>query len=110
MSNQEVAKTILAQLGGRMFQMMTGAKAFTSKPDALAFRLPGTGGFTRNGINYVDITLDPMDTYTVKFYRVRGVKVTLVSEHDDIFVDMLRPLFTRETGLDTSLGTTGARA
>lgn len=110
MSNQEVAKAILSQLGGRMFQMMTGAKGFTSTPDSLSFRLPGGGGFTRDGINAVRIELDPMDTYTVKFYRVRGVKLTLVSEHEDIMVDELRALFTRATGLDTSLGTLGARA
>jgi len=62
----------------------------------------------------------------VKFYRVRGLKVTLpaqrtlefaniranalgneVSEHDDIFADMLRALFTRETGLETYRETQG---
>ena len=36
----QVAETILAQLGGRKFQVMTGAKYFLGGADYLQFKLP----------------------------------------------------------------------
>ena len=36
-----VANTILQQLGGNKFRVMTGAKNFVGSNDALTFRLPG---------------------------------------------------------------------
>ena len=102
-----VATEILRQLGGRPFQVMTGAKNFVGDTNALRFALPGRSGFVKDGINHVTVTLDPSDTYTVTFRRVRGTKVTVVSEHTDIYNDQLRGLFEDVTGLRTSLGTMG---
>lgn len=109
-AEQSVAQTILEQLGGRKFTAMTGAKNLVGGKDSLSFRLPGGGGFTKNGINGVRIVLLPSDTYKVTFSRIRGSKVTVVSEHDDIYVDALREVFEQETGLRTSLGTMGRNA
>jgi hypothetical protein len=106
MSEQtQIAETILAQLGGRRFVAMTGARQLTAHSDALSFRIPGAGGFAKQSINYVKVTLRPSDTYDVEFSRVRGRKVTIVASKSDIYADQLREVFTRETGLDTSLGT-----
>ncbi len=102
MTNMEIAQTIQRQLGGRQFAFMTGAKQFTGGENWLSFRLPG-GNFTRNGINYVKITLAPSDTYTVEFKRIRGMKVMDVSTHEDIYNDMLMDCFRRETGLETRM-------
>jgi hypothetical protein len=103
MSNQ-VAKTILQQLGGSLFATLTGAKNFVGSENSLSFSLPGGGGFCKNGINRVNIELAPSDTYTVKFYRFqRGATLVTVSEHTDIYFDGLQDLFERETGLYTSL-------
>lgn len=99
-----VAKTILQQLGGHRFIMMTGAKNLTGHADALTFKLPRAG---KNGANYVKIALDPSDTYNVEFWFVRGLSMTFKGSFTDIYNDHLRDLFTRETGLDTSLGTMG---
>ena len=99
----DIANTILQQLGGRKFQAMTGARQFVALESGLRFKLPGGGGFCKHGINCVSITLDPSDTYTVVFYRNRGMTVTTVSEHHDIYFDQLQELFTAETGLDTHL-------
>jgi hypothetical protein len=96
-----VAETILAQLGGNKFLAMTGAKYLTAHDDALSFKLPPS--FASSGINYVKITLTPMDVYTVEAYRLRGVKATLVESYDNVYVDMLRSVFTKVTGLNTSL-------
>ena len=110
MSDMIVAKTILAQLGGNRFVRMTGARHLSAHSNDLSFRLP-SGGFTRSGINFVRITLTPMDVYKVAFFKLGRAPrrdVTLISEHDDIYAEDLQKLFTRETGLQTSLGTMGA--
>ena len=101
---QQIAETILQQLGGHKFTAMTGAKNLTAfGTGSLAFTLPGAGGFCKNGINRVTVTLDPSDTYTVTFLCVRGTKVHDVAQHHGIYADQLRSLFTSETGLEVSL-------
>lgn len=100
MSGPAVAETILAQLGGNRFRAMTGAKQFVGSETALTFKLPRGA---KDGINAILIVLDANDTYTVTFYKVRGLKVATVTEVSFIYADQLRPLFTAKTGLYTSL-------
>ena len=107
MSDMTVAKTILAQLGGNRFVAMTGARNLGGTEDSLSFRLPGSGGFCKNGINCVRIVLNSMDLYDVTYMRIRGTKVTVVEEVNGLYADMLRENFERVTGLATSLGTMG---
>jgi hypothetical protein len=102
MSN-EVAKTILTQLGANRFAAMTGAKNFVGSADGLSFSLPGGGGFCRDGINVVRIVLTAADLYDVEFVRRRGSKATTVKKVDGIYFDQLRPTFEQATGLRTSL-------
>lgn len=102
-TDMTVANTILEQLGGRKFAVMTGAKNFLGDEKSLTFRLPGGAGYCRDGINCVKVTLDPTDTYTVEFLRIRGAKVTTVKTLDDVYNDMLREVFEGATGLRTSL-------
>lgn len=101
----EVAHTILQQLGGRRFVMMTGAKNFVGGNDTLTFMLPGTAHFVKNKARYVRISLTPADLYRVEFLRKKRGTLDLVtiSEHDQVYAEDLQPLFTRETGLDTHL-------
>lgn len=96
-----VASTIYQQLGGNRFAAMTGAQDFLNCGDSLDFRVPSRS--TKDGINRVRITLEPSDTYRVKFMRQRGTSIKTVSEHEDIYWDELQPLFTRKTGLLTRL-------
>ncbi len=98
-----VAQTILAQLGGRKFCAMTGAKDFVGSDDALTFKLPSFAGYCTDGINCVRVRLDASDTYTVSFYRVRGMKVKCVAEVSMIYNDQLCEVFESHTGLRTSL-------
>ena len=97
-----VAATILAQLGGSRFVLMTGAKNLLDGGNHLTFRLPGNG-FAKNGINCVRVTLNGTDTYTMEFLKVRGMKVTTVETVSDVYDEALRRVFTRVTGLDTHL-------
>lgn len=97
-TDMTVAKTILAQLGGRGFELMTGARNFTGSDNALTFHLPAN--FAKNKARGVRITLEPSDTYTVEFLYWRGIQPPkTISRHEDIYNDMLRELFERETGL-----------
>lgn len=80
---------------------MTGAKDFMGDADSLAFKLPRGA---RDGINYVKITL-VADLYTVTFYRFRGTNLKALYEVEMVYADQLREVFTRYTGLETSLGT-----
>ena len=98
-----VGQTILEQLGGARFAVMTGARAFVSGPDNLSFRITRA----RQGINVVRITLTPADTYTMAFLRLRGSALTLLKKYEDVYADQLRGVFTDATGLETSLGTMG---
>ena len=97
----EVAQTILQQLGGRRFIVMTGAKHFFVDGDALRFRLPSN--FAKRCINAVRITLTAADTYDLVFSNVRGLDSTEIATVTGIYADQLRDVFRSETGLDTTL-------
>lgn len=99
----EVAQTILQQLGGRKFIAMTGARNFLGDANSLSFRLPGGGGFCKDGINYVKITLDANDTYSMDFRKIRGSQVKSVDVFSGLYFDMLQETFARITGLRVSL-------
>lgn len=99
----EVPQIILQQLGGRRAVAMTGAKAVLGTSDSLLFRLPGTPGFVKDGINAVTIRLDPSDTYTITCRRLRGSTEQTVAVEEGVYWDMLHAVFTRLTGLDTHL-------
>jgi len=104
MTDMTIANTILAQLGGNKFIAMTGAKNLIGGANYLSLQMPTTR-IARNGINCLRVTLTPADDYKVEFIKIRGMNIKTVSEFDGIYADMLRDLFTRETGLETSLGT-----
>lgn len=103
----EIAKTILQQLGGNRFRAMTGAKDFMALESGLAFRIPGQG-VAKDGINKVQVVLDPSDTYTVKAFRIwkrrRGpIYPKLIGEHSGVYNVNLAAVFTDLTGLETHL-------
>jgi len=99
----QIAQTILAQLGGNKFAVMTGAKnfAFDSKDQcgSLIFAI----GRNSKGINRVAVTLTADDLYDVTFYSLRSLKLTTKGEAKGIYADRLRDVFTEHTGLYTSL-------
>jgi hypothetical protein len=93
-----IAEEIVRQLGGRRFIMMTGAYDFLTLDSGVRFKL--LGGFTKQGISLIEVILEPSDTYRVRFEATEG---RIVSEHESIYNDQLRELFTSETGLDVYL-------
>ena len=98
-----IATEILRQLGGSRFVAMTGAKHVFASDEGrtLQFRLPSS--FAKDGINAVRVTLEDSDTYTVRYFRVRGTNVKPMGEDELVYADCLRRTFERRTGLSTSL-------
>lgn len=45
--------------------------------------------------NFVKVTLDPSDTYTVKLLQYRGVNVKEIESHEDIYNDNLSEVIYR---------------
>lgn len=99
----EIAKNILEQLGGNRFVVMTGAKNLVGHEDGLSFKLPSSPHYTRDGINYVRITLNHLDLYDVEYGRMWGLKYRLITNTNSIYADMLQADFTDKTGLDCRL-------
>ena len=102
MADLQVANTILAQLGGLRFIVMTGASDFIGGDWHLIFSLPA--GIAREGINKIRITLDWTDTYifeALKVYSGPELKFDTIEKLDFVYADDLQEIFTRVTGLDT---------
>lgn len=98
-----IASIIRDQLGGRRFEVMTGAKRFVAIASGLQFRLPDNA---KDGINCVEITLTPADLYDVSYLNVRGAQVKEISRDENIYAEDLSSSFLKATGLFTSLGQT----
>ena len=99
-TDMTVAKTILEQLGGNKFRMMTGAKHFGARDNSLSMKI----GRNSSNSNYLKITLNSMDTYDMEFAKVTkmGEKKS-VTEYNNIYNDMLTDQFTAHTGMYTKL-------
>tara|TARA_R110000787_G_scaffold217183_2_gene326064 strand:- start:1339 stop:1641 length:303 start_codon:yes stop_codon:yes gene_type:complete len=99
MSNLTVAKTILSQLGGNKFIAMTGAKNLAGDENSLSMRI----GRNSSNSNYLKITLNSLDTYDLKFSRIVKYQETKVQEYSNVYNEMLTDIFTKHTGMYTSL-------
>lgn len=99
-----VAQTILEQLGGRRFQVMTGAKNFIGGENSLSFKV----GQNDKRVTHVRITLSAMDLYDAEFLNVRAGAVKLLAKREELYAEDLRGAFEKATGMVTSLGTLGA--
>lgn len=94
---QQIVTTIVNQLGGNQFVLMTGAQLMRDGAK-LIVKFKGS-----KVANYMTIVLNSMDTYDVQFSKVREGKQTNIREYDGMYCDQIRNLFERVTGLRTSL-------
>ena len=100
MSNLKVAETILEQLGGNKFCVMTGAKNLGGTEDSLSMRI----GRNSSNSNYLKITLNSMDMYDMEFCKLtRMGEKKSVTEYKNVYNDLMRGTFTAHTGMYTSL-------
>lgn len=95
-----VAKTILAQLGGAgSMAAMCGCKDFLADEKSIQFKV----GRNEKNISACRVVLDPSDTYTVEFYQGRGLKMRKCRELSNVYADSLRNLFEQTTGMYLSI-------
>ena len=99
MDKRQGAET-LKQLGGNRFIMMTGAKHFGVGPNGMSFKI----GRNSKRVNHVTIDYDRgRDLYNMKFdwVTIKGIKNKKTQK--GIYADQLQDMFTRYTGMYTSL-------
>ena len=99
-----IARTILEQIGGKRFAVMTGSRDFVDMGNGLRMSLARN----KTSANRLDIIYDEgADLYNMRFYRRTFSKKTFerkvkdVETHEGIFFDMLEDVFTQVTGLYT---------
>jgi len=97
--DNQIARTILDQLGGNRFVAMTGASGFVGHGRVLTMRLPRN----KCGANRLAIALDPDDTYRMVFSSLRSLDLKPVKEVEGLFAEDLQRIFTEVTGMDTHL-------
>ncbi|MGU4699208.1 hypothetical protein K6L09_21295 [Burkholderia cepacia] len=109
------AETMIAQLGGKKFVAMTGAKDFLfgeteGNEPYLQFKIPTN--FAKDNISIIRIVLNQMDTYDVQYLKMGKQRndfggfspiAEQVAMSEGIYCDMLQDDFKEKTGLDTNL-------
>ena len=107
---QEIAATILTQMGGKKFTVMTGSNQYIygggkdDEPPYLRMNLKKN----KWGANRLHISLMGDDTYTMYFYKITfpsmgDYKITKEKIISGLFFDQLQETFTEVTGMYTSL-------
>lgn len=99
MDKRQGAET-LKQLGGNRFIAMTGAKHFGVGPNGMSFKI----GRNSKRVNHVTIDYDRgRDLYNMKFdwVTIKGIKNKKTLK--GIYADQLQDMFTKYTGMYTSL-------
>jgi hypothetical protein len=98
--SKQIAGTILQQLGGRKFIMMTGAKNFFCDGPSCGMKIMRN----QSKANYLKITLNSLDLYDMEFFAIdRQFNHIHVQEFNGVYDDMLQSIFTKVTGLYTHL-------
>jgi hypothetical protein len=100
MNNQEIAGTILKQLGGSRVSAMLGVKNFMAIENGLQISFSAKA---KNKANVIRIKLNANDTYNVQFIKVRGFDVTDIDEAIGVYADNLKAAIETRLGLALSL-------
>lgn len=98
-TNQQIAETILEQLGGARFIAMTGARV-SRDGASLCVKLPTPRGLAGFGFN---VTLNGLDLYDVTFVRMRRNYKVDQKSFENAYHDQLQSIIAKETGLALSL-------
>lgn len=92
----QVAKTILNQLGGNKFLVMTGVQNLVADTNSLTMKLRSN----TSKCKWLRITLNSSDLYDMEFINS---KIVTAHKYEDVYSDMLARIFEKVTGYRTSL-------
>ncbi len=96
MNNEQVATTILNQLGGKRFIAFTGSTNFAAVNKSLIMRLARN----RSKATHLKIQLNSLDLYDVHFIKA-GKEFQEVKVYNNVYCDQLESIFCETTGLCT---------
>ena len=99
----QIANTIIQQMGGTgRLKAMVGAHSFLATESGVMFQFKGSRKANRCRVTY----LPGRDLYRLellKYTPTRHSHCPVIYEAEDIYFDMLKPIFEQETGLYLSL-------
>lgn len=94
-----VQKSILQQIGGAgRVAAMTGCQFIIDGENKIMLH-----GLKRAKKNHIEITLNSMDLYTVRFVKIRAGEIKADQTIDNVYCEDLKSLIEQETGLYLSL-------
>jgi hypothetical protein len=97
MSNVDVGRTILEQMGGMgRLSAMLGVKNFLLIPGGVSFRWSGK---IRKVGNCVEVVLRDDDTYDMTFSWYRGQVLEVAQKFEGVYAEDLISFFEGHTGL-----------
>jgi hypothetical protein len=95
-----VAETILKQLGGQLFIVMTGTKNFIKIGDnGIGMQLRRN----KSKASHLRITLTPNDTYLMEFIKCTSKDLKTLERYEDVYNTELRGIFESATGMFTKI-------
>lgn len=103
-NNNQIINTMVSQLGGNKFFVMTGSKpqykdTRTSNP-LIAFKLKRN----QSKANYMKLSyISGQDLYKMEFVQMTAKKNETVEVYEGLFGDQLQEFFTSTTGMYTRL-------
>lgn len=101
MADMTVANTIIRQMGGMgKLRAMVSASNFVGDDNSVQFKFKGSRKF-----NICKVTLNALDLYTFELYHFNSRTYELKKKYEleNVYWDMLKPVFEKETGLYLSL-------
>lgn len=98
MTNMEIANTILDQIGGAgRVKAFIGVKQYVAIENGLQVNFKAKAA---NSANIFQVILDPSDTYTLKFFRARGIDCKPIGRDiSGIYCDQLKGIIEEKLGL-----------
>ena len=103
-----VAETAYQQMGGHRLGVMCGVSNRSygtddKGQDYTSFKIGGGAKCKGKRVNYVTITLNSTDTYTVEFIYCSVKERTVRNTLEGVYNDMLQEVFASNTGMSTRL-------
>lgn len=103
--SKQIARTIIAQIGGQFVPMIGAYNLSSHKEGAISFRFKVKAAKVNGkSPNWIKISLDPMDTYTVEYGRIHGLNFDILKKDEGVYVDVLRSGIEDTLQLRLSLG------
>ena len=99
MTNMEIAKTIMAQLGGNKIVAMCGVTNITAIENGVTFKI------MKNNMkcNYIKIVLNSNDLYDIEYITIRGTIIKIKGSLSDVYAEDMISLMEKDLGLYFSL-------